>query len=450
MHLYQQCRLGAILLCLAVSACRGAAGPGRADQNLETLTILHTNDLHAHLLPDQKGHGGLANIAAYVNKTRASQPNVLLLDAGDMTQGTPVSSIFLGGPIFEAMNSYGYAAATLGNHEFDNGANWIPRYAAIAHFPILSANVLLKGQPITATPTMVVDVHGLKVGLLGLTTDESIGDPNVKILPPEEAVRRYLPELRKKADLVIALSHLGVDRDKELAAHTEGIDVIVGGHSHTPLFRPQRVGRTLIVQAGYYGRWVGRLDLTVDRKTGQIVTWQGKLVEMPVPGLAPDPATLKVVNFWEGKVSRQVDVLIGNQPRPVKVKEAARAIEKIWQETYHTDFAIQNPGGTREGLVAGRILARDIWVMLPFNNTLAVLDLTRPQVAEMIEGARFTQDKPLYTVLTNSYEAGVLAAQFKLPPARIHPLNVSWRQPVIDYIKAHGSLAAQEGALVHQ
>lgn len=433
--------LTALTLVFLLSASAFSAEPP-----LETLTILHTNDFHARLQSTRTGKGGAAAIAAYIQSVRATVPHVLVLDAGDMTQGSPVSSVFLGRPIYEIMSAVGYDAGTLGNHEFDNGVKLIAEFCATARFPLISSNITFHDKPITGKTTDVVSVGGLRVGLLGLTTTEDIdldSEPDLRIEPPESAVRRLLPGLREHSDLIVALTHLGDVRDRELAAATSGtLAVIVGGHSHTPLFKPLRVGSTLIVQAGSYGQWVGRLDLKLDPRTHAVVSYDGRLVPMPVQGLPPDPKVAGLVRKWEDRVSVIMDVTIGRNPAALSVDQVARALERTWCAACDTDFAWQNPGGTRGALAAGPILVRDIWTILPFDNTLVVLTLDKAQVKKVLgPGASFESEKPLYTLVTNSYSAKKLIRDFKLGPDRVQYLPGTWREPIINYVRQHGNFA---------
>lgn len=433
--------LAAFALALLLTVSGWAAEPA-----LETLTILHTNDFHAHLQPTRTGKGGAAAIAAYIKSVRAASAHVLVLDAGDMTQGSPVSSVFLGRPIYEIMSAAGYDAGTLGNHEFDNGAKMIAEFCKLARFPLISSNLELQGKPVTGKTTDVITIGGLRVGLLGLTTHEDIdldANPALRIEEPEAAVRRLAPGLKGRSDLIVALTHLGDKRDLELARATSGtLAVIVGGHSHTPMFKPVSVGSTLIVQAGCFGQWVGRLDLELDPKTHAVVKYDGRLVAMPRAGLAPDPKVAELVRTWEDKVSGVMDVTIGQNPDALNEHQVAAALERTWRAACATDFAWQNPGGTRGALAAGPIQVRDIWTILPFDNFLVALTLDKAQVQQVLGvGVAFEKEKPLYTLVTNSYVSRKLITDLKLGPDRIRNLEGSYRDPIIKYVREHGGFA---------
>jgi 2',3'-cyclic-nucleotide 2'-phosphodiesterase (5'-nucleotidase family) len=396
--------------------------------------------VHAQLLPDDRGRGGWASIAALIKTRKASQPDVLVLDGGDMTQGTPVSSIFFGKPIFKVMNASGYDFAVLGNHEFDNGTARIREFREVANFPLLSANVLENGELVADAPTALVDIDAVRVGIIGITTSEAIHQDNLSFLPPEEVVARYVSALDEQADLIIVLSHLGHEADRELALASEGIDVIVGGHTNTKLDAPVKVGNTWIVQAGTRGRFLGELNLTLDIETEELLSVEGGLISIPAPGSTPDPETLAVIQEWEGRVAGPMNVKIGYNPTEQSKSTLKRNIERIWLATYQTDFAYQNPGGTRAHLPAGDILVRHIWNAMPFDNTLVVVELTAEEIQTHMPDAEIKQPKDLYSVITNSYAGDRIRERFGLPSERVHPIATGWREPILDYVQKHGHL----------
>jgi 5'-nucleotidase / UDP-sugar diphosphatase len=193
---------------------------------------------------------------------------VLLLDAGNTLFGQWVALQSEGRAIAEAMNAMGYDAMTVGMVDLTGGVDTLRQRADEASFPILSSNLLGADQNPVLPPYVVLDRDGLRVGIIGVTEPEA-GDElarrgiAVNMLDPVETVRRYLPEVREQADLVIVLSHLGLEEDKALAQAVSGIDIIVGGRSRTLMRQPEVVGETLIVQVGYDGEWLGKLDIEI-------------------------------------------------------------------------------------------------------------------------------------------------------------------------------------------
>ena len=250
----------------------------------QNLTILHLNDTHSHIEPerggDLAGHGGVIEQAAYVDSVRAVEgaSNVMLLHAGDFSQG---SSYFteLGGDLeIDILNAMAYDAVCLGNHEFDNGVNELKRRLSSAKVPVVCANYNFAGSPLEGLiqPYVIVEKAGKKVGVVGLLTDLSdvvSADVSVaiKYQDPKDALNLYAAELKSKGcDLVIALTHLGYEgeayTDFELASVTRNVDIIVGGHSHTQL---DKYGQTvnldgkkvIIVTDGKWGLNIGKLTV---------------------------------------------------------------------------------------------------------------------------------------------------------------------------------------------
>ncbi len=237
------------------------------------ITILHTNDIHGRILPGATP--GLARVASVVRDIRAEMPNVILLDAGDFAQHTYEDYFSKGLASVSAMNAVGYTAAAYGNHEFDYGQEAAKAIAESASFPLVAANIRNRSSGNTwenVQPYFVANVEGVRIGIIGLATPEtatlqwppSIAD--ISIDDPLSTAKTLVPEVRTIADVVVVISHLGYKADLELAESVPGIDFIVGGHSHTTVDEWQWVGETLIVQAGEYSKYLGRIDFIVQSK----------------------------------------------------------------------------------------------------------------------------------------------------------------------------------------
>ncbi len=272
------------------------------------LTILHTNDQHSRIEPFDASYtrnpnqGGFARRAALIQKIRNEESNVLLLDSGDTFQGTPYFNFFGGEVEFKLMSMMGYDASTMGNHDFDNGLEGFKKVQPNAKFPFICSNydfknTLLEGQTV---PYKTFNKNGIKVGifgvgiqLAGLVGKKSYGE--TEYLDPVEIAQQYSEFLRKekKCDLVICLSHIGYDykdapdkiSDKILASKTEGIDLILGGHTHTFLPEPQtflnRAGKNVLVnQVGWAGLLLGKLDFYFDKdKKVKNISWHNQVID---------------------------------------------------------------------------------------------------------------------------------------------------------------------------
>ncbi len=254
------------------------------------LTILHTNDVHSRLEPfpmdggKYAGLGGAARRAKMIEQIRNEVASVLLLDAGDIFQGTPYFNLYKGEPEIKLMTAMKYDAATMGNHDFDAGAEGFAKQLPHASFPILTANYDFtqtplegKTQPYTIIKKgkLKIGIFGLGIELKGLVPDEAYG--NTKYLEPIQIANSVAEKLKKRehCDMVICLSHLGYSysfrkvSDMILAKETEHIDLIIGGHTHSFLDQPtvmnNKVGKEIVInQVGWAGIRLGRLDFSFD------------------------------------------------------------------------------------------------------------------------------------------------------------------------------------------
>ena len=268
------------------------------------ITILHTNDTHSQIDPlpandKYPGKGGVARRATLVKQVRKENPNTLLVDGGDVLQGTPYFNFFNGEVEYKAMSAIGYDAGTLGNHEFDNGVDSLAAALKFANFDLVSSNYDVKGtalEPIMK-PYVVKTVGGIRIGLLGLGISPValITPANFKGITYNDPVlvaRNTVNTLRQQENcaLVICMSHLGYyDRqtnrvgDSQVASRVDGIDYIVSGHTHTfmdqPVKQQQPCGaQTLIFQVGKSGIYVGRADFIFE--SGKLASAQARLVDL--------------------------------------------------------------------------------------------------------------------------------------------------------------------------
>ena len=269
------------------------------------ITILHTNDTHSQIDPlpandRNAGRGGVSRRATLVKQVRKENPNTLLIDAGDVLQGTPYFNFYKGEVEYKAMSAIGYDVGTLGNHEFDNGVEALAAALKFANFDIVSANYDVKGTALEGRvkPYVVKTVAGIRIGLFGL------GISPVALITPENfkgvtyndpvlTARTMVKTLREQEHcaLVICMSHLGYSTtprrnsidDAQVAAQVDGIDFIASGHSHLFMERPveqtQPCGaKTLIFQVGKSGIYVGRIDFTFN--SGKLARATGRLLDV--------------------------------------------------------------------------------------------------------------------------------------------------------------------------
>ena len=302
------------------------------------ITFLTTNDLHSYLVPfdikgdpvkktaDIKDMGGAARRATLIRKARSESRNpVMLLDSGDTTYGwSPLAKAFHGAPDMDMMNAIGYDAMVPGNHEFQLHSPDLLRNLAASKFPWVCANVIYeKTGKLFTEPYVILDEGGVRVAVFGLTNNLVSTMPNtyksgpelgLKYLDATEVAAKLVPELRQKADVVVVLSHLGYGADQALAKAVPGIDIILGGHSHSRLSTPRMVavgqptaywnGMVPVVQAGYFGMDMGRTRLIFHRDDSgkyTLMSCKGELVRINA-SIPSDPAISRLIEGWVKRI----------------------------------------------------------------------------------------------------------------------------------------------------
>ena len=400
------------------------------------LSIMHNNDIHSNL-------NNIPKTVTAIKEYRATKPNALLLNAGDVFSGTLYFNTFEGKADLALLNLMGYDAMTFGNHEFDLGSSKEGHQALAdfiqgAKFPFVSSNIDFSKEDkftglfsdlISSDPKngkiyngIIKEINGEKVGIFGLTTAETADISS----PGSITFEKYLKEAEKAVkafegkgvNKIVALTHIGyddnpaVDNDLSLAKYVDGIDVIVGGHSHTQLDKPVIVDKdkkgvikdkTVIVQAYQYNSYLGTLDVTFDAK-GKVVTANGELIE--IGKQVEDTKAVAVLKQYKDKVDEVSREEIGvaltqelTNPRSSDGSPSVRNSETILGNII-TDgmltkakqyakspviMAVQNGGGIRSSINAGPVTVGEVISVLPFGNTLALVELTGTEIREMFE-----------------------------------------------------------------
>lgn len=251
----------------------------------DTLVILHSNDTHSQIDPfvsKTEGEvGGVIRRYNFINQVRSKNANVLILDAGDFSQGSPFYNFFSGAAEVSLMNMMGYDVVCLGNHEFDKGSASLAKQLKKANFTIVCANYKFKNRKLARIikPYTVLTINNQRIGVFGLTTNlkglvSPTTEKEVEYLDPIETAKVMVQILKEKehCDLIICLSHLGLDQireedisDKILVNQVNGIDLIIGGHSHDYLATPLELNQTMIVQTGAKGAYLGKIVITQNK-----------------------------------------------------------------------------------------------------------------------------------------------------------------------------------------
>lgn len=439
-----------------------------------SLTILHTNDFHARFEPinkydsscsaedDAEGEcfGGSARLITAIEEARARSNNAILVDGGDQFQGTLFYTYYKGALAAEMMNKMGYDAMTVGNHEFDDGPEVLRGFMDAVNFPVLMSNADVSAEPLladTLAKSTVIERGGEKLGLIGLTpedTDElaSPGD-NITFSDPVAAVQGEVDRLTAEGvNKIIVLSHSGYGVDQRVAAETTGVDVIVGGHSNSLLSNtsdradgpyPTMVGDTAIVQAYAYGKFLGELNLTFD-DAGNITEAQGEplLIDASV---SKDSATAdRIAEAAQPLEEIRNKVVAETASEIIGVREDCRARECAMGnliadamldrvKDQGVEIAIQNGGGIRASIDAGKVTMGEVLTVLPFQNTLSTFDVTGAKIIEALENGvsqheegagRFPQVAGMSYAFDVSQPAGSRISDVMVGGAPIDPAKV--------------------------
>jgi 5'-nucleotidase len=368
-----------------------------------SLTIVHTNDTHSRVL-SSSGEIGFAKIATKIKEIRNAQENVLVLDAGDTFHGQTISTLVKGESIVKVMNTIKYDAMVPGNHDFNYGQERLVELSQMTDFPIIAANIL-KADGSTLLPSYIIkEMKGVKVGIFGLATPETTykTNPNnvtgLTFEDPTVAAEKMVRELEGKADIIIALSHLGLDESstytsKLVAEKVEGIDLIVDGHSHTVLTEGMKVGDTLIVQTGEYDKNLGIVEMVY--ADGKVSTSKASLITREsAEQLAEDADVLKAVEGITAEQDKITSVVIGNTAVELDgLREHARTgetnlgnlITEAMLKATEADVALTNGGGIRASIDVGDITKGEVITVLPFGNYVVVKKVKGSDIIAALE-----------------------------------------------------------------
>ena len=418
-----------------------------AAQDIRPLTILHSNDLHAHLTPNDRGIGGFARLATAVREQKANCAACLYLNAGDLVQGTPVSTLFHGTPVYQIANLLGIDAGTLGNHEFDYGWRRVEEFIKIAHYPIVSANILDEhGKSVTGRPFVIKEVGGIRVGIIGVTLGDMVGTVITKdsvgpwkVLPVVETVKKYVAQLRDRTDLIVVLGHI---HDKEEVAailhEVPEVSVVVAGHTHAAYKQMMNVDGRVGVLVNSYGVQLGRLDLQVDMAGKKLKSAQWSKIAID-DSFAEDPAVKTLVDQWEAKVTKLVDIPVGESTTRMEQNSPVlrKLIEQSMAEATGADFAWINPGNIRDNLPQGPILMRYLWNILPFDNSIVTGKFKGSDLPPAVTSRYPVEPDKIYTVATTDFSATNQSAsdQFNTTGLRFPTIGPLQRETMIEWVK---------------
>lgn len=410
------------LLLLVFAAC--ATVPSARDP-LEII-ILHTNDCHGgHRGVRAPGSapeapprlGGAAALSSFVHgwRERAGETSVLFLDAGDMYQGTPEGTESRGKLTIALMNLLGYDAAAIGNHEFDHGVDNLKELLAASAFPMMAENLedaRAGGRPLEVDAPRIFVRNGVRVGVAGIITENlakvALVDPvngwvALPELAPAVAASRQLRD--SGAEIIILVTHIGVENDSRLAAGLAAtlprraggrppVDLIVGGHSHTRLDTPIWVAGIPIVQTGANGRAVGEVRLRWDPVARRPSGLGYRVVDLRHETYPEDPRVTEFLAPWLAEIDSRMNVVVGTAAIPIRRGGRGAGSSRlgnlqtdIVRDALGVEICFHNKGGIRADLAAGPVRLRDLYTVSPFGNTVVTLELPGSAIRRILEGS---------------------------------------------------------------
>lgn len=410
--------LAALMLVSAAApaaAAETSTGNTGGKKGTTKITLFHTNDTHSRVDESKEGIG-FAKMAAMIKEYAKTNPNSLVLDAGDTFHGQTVANLVRGESIVNIMNAVGYNAMAAGNHDFNYGYERLKELAGKAKFPVLSANTKKADGTRILQPYVIKEVDGIKLGIFGLTTPETAykTHPNnvagLTFTDPAVEAKAIVGELKGKVDVIIALTHLGVDKSSidtsiKVAEQVPDIDVIIDGHSHTKLDTGMKVGNVLIAQTGEYLKQFGRVDLTFENgklkdKVSGLITKKAA-DEDKTPG---DAAVLDIINSVKKEQEKVLQQKVGSTSvKLVGDREVVRKGESnlgnliadaMIDET-GADVAITNGGGIRDSIAAGTITKGQVITVLPFGNYIQTKKVKGSDIVAALEHGVSAYPEPL-------------------------------------------------------
>jgi 5'-nucleotidase/UDP-sugar diphosphatase len=374
------------------------------------VTILFFNDIHGHLLPfkvkTDKGKvevGGIARISTLVKKIRYENNKkgirTFVLIAGDILQGTPMSTIFQGRPDVECFNAIGVAAMTVGNHEFDFGMENFLYLKKMAFFPFLSSNIIWR-QTGTRICKPFVTFHltdNLSLSIIGVTTKELLTNTNplnvskVDVLDSVQSVKESYEKVKGKGPVII-LSHSRHQTDRDIAEFVPGIQAIIGGHDQILLSPYRRIGSVDVFQAFEKGRYLGLMDLEIDPISKRVVLASNAYIQITAD-INEDPVVDKIVAQYRDRMDKKYIEIIGQsavfldaEREKIRYEETnlGNFVTDIMRESSGAQIALLNSGSIRASIDSGPITVEDVFKTVPFANEIVLIELNGKELLQTL------------------------------------------------------------------
>lgn len=454
------------LLIISFTACTNNSSTSSDEVTKHKITIFYSNDEHGWMEPNDYYDGAPGLSGVWKELEGYHKDSSLVLSGGDMWTGPAISTWMKGESMVDVMNTMGYSAAALGNHEFDFTVDELRKRVDEMKFPMLSANILEKSTgnvPDFVKPYEIIEINNIRVGIIGLSTlstptsskPENVKD--YKFTAYNEAINKYAPEVKEKgADVIIIIGHISGKDMRSLAptAKLNGIHFIGGGHSHESIL--EIYNDVLLVQSSSGMRKYTKVELNYDSSTKKATFSSYKMKQNNMH--IYDKVTLSVVKKWQTETAKTLAVKIG-YCSPYLARSSIGLRNMVVDSWFHTfpnaDVAISNSGALRQNINEGKITVESIVSLLPFDNEILKLELTGKQLKECVEtydlggmntiggyylmNSEKISDSKTYTVLVNDYIYSLPDAKFSEFDSTPEKTGVHYRQPVIDWIKSKNS-----------
>lgn len=375
--------------------------------NTKKFTILHSNDMHGDFLAEAAGGegkliGGLALLSGYLNRVREEEDNVLYVISGDMVQGSLIDSEYKGISTIEIMNYLGPDVVTLGNHEVDYGLPHLLFLEKMANFPIVNANMYISTyQKRLMKPYHIINVAGFDIMFIGIITEAVLQSLKMdRLVGTFISLEEASAEVGKicnaykgeDIDLTVLLTHIGFESDQQLAEMLKpewGVDMIIGGHSHTILEQPAVVNDVLIAQAGTGTDQIGRFDIVVDDDTNSIVEWNWQLLPVDTSLAEPDADLQKFIDSYKEEVDRKYNTMICRfaqkltHPRREEETALGNLFADIFAERAQVDTMFLGSGSIRSKELGPLVTLGDFTSVFPYDDTLVKFAITGEQLKQV-------------------------------------------------------------------
>ncbi|HPD44818.1 MAG TPA: bifunctional UDP-sugar hydrolase/5'-nucleotidase [Candidatus Woesebacteria bacterium] len=380
-------------------------------------TILHSNDMHGDFLAEMKAGkkeliGGLSLLSGYINKVRREEENVLYVISGDMLQGSLIDTEWKGCSTIEIMNYLAPDVVTVGNHEIDYGLPHLLFLEKMANFPLINANLyIIKNNRRILQPYLIMKKAGFDILFIGIITEKIIDSlKQDKLIGTFVGVEEASREVGKicnaykndDVDLTILLTHIGFESDIELAKLLKpewGVDLIIGGHSHTVLKKPAQINNILITQAGVGTNQIGRFDIVVDDDTNSIIEYKWQLIPIDNKLAKPDKKLEEYIQSFQGEIDRKYNVILSKlsqtltHPKREEETSLGNLIADALAENADCDVMLVGSGSIRVKKLGPVVTLKDLLASFPYDDILKKFTITGAQLWNIFSHIMRTENR---------------------------------------------------------